>query len=299
MYSEILNLIPVERVKFNEPMYKHTTFRIGGPADVLIMPESYAEVTEIITFCKNNGINFFILGMGSNILVRDNGIRGVVIKLGNTLKNIRIFDNNIYAEAGIRLSELSKRAAAHSLRGLEFAEGIPGSLGGAVVMNAGAYGGEISKVVGEVEAIDHSGSVKKFTNAQIQYGYRKSIFQNSDYIVLAAILKLEHGEKEKIQATMREFAHLRREKQPLDFPSAGSTFRRPEGYYVGPMLEKMGLKGYNVGGAEVSRKHAGFIVNTGSATANDVINLIKYIQQKAREQFEVDLQPEIKIIGEA
>ncbi|MDD2586156.1 MAG: UDP-N-acetylmuramate dehydrogenase [Syntrophomonadaceae bacterium] len=299
MYSRILNFIPAERVKFNEPMHRHTTFRIGGPADVLIMPESFAEVTEIVSFCKDRGISFFILGMGSNILVRDKGIRGVVIKLGNKLKNIRISDNNIYAETGIRLSELSKRAAAHSLSGLEFAEGIPGSLGGAVVMNAGAYGGEISKVVAEVEAINDSGLVKKFTPEQIQYGYRKSIFQNSDYIILAASFKLEYGEKEKIQATMREFAHLRREKQPLDLPSAGSTFRRPEGYYVGPMLEKMGLKGYNVGGAAVSGKHAGFIVNTGSATANDVINLIKYIQQKAREQFEVDLQPEIKIIGEA
>jgi UDP-N-acetylmuramate dehydrogenase len=211
-------------------------------------------------YCQKNKLPLFIFGLGSNILVRDKGIRGVALKIGNNLKEIKISEQEIYAQAGVRLSELARRAADNSLSGLEFAEGIPGSLGGAVVMNAGAYAGEMKDVVLEVEAISQSGEIRIFPATDLGFGYRQSVFQHNDYVVLAVKMKLRTGVKAEIQSKMREYAHSRREKQPLEYPSAGSVFKRPTGYYVGPMIEKIGLKGYRVGGAQVSAKHAGFIV---------------------------------------
>lgn len=298
MYSRIFDFIPEGKVKFNEFMKNHTTFKIGGPADVMVTPRNINDIKNTISFCHNNKIKFYVLGLGSNLLVTDKGVRGVVIKLGNQLKEISVCGEEIYAEAGIRLAELAKKAGENSLSGLEFAEGIPGSLGGAVVMNAGAYDGEMKNVVVEATAIDNSGRIQTFTTEEIQFGYRSTIFQNSEHIVVSAKLNLTKGHREAIQAKMREFSRRRREKQPLEHPSAGSTFRRPEGFYVGPMLEQMGLKGYRIGGAEVSAKHAGFIINRGNATASDVLELIEYIQRQAKDQFGVYLKPEVKVIGE-
>lgn len=298
MYRQITSIIPEERVRFQEPLSSHTTFKIGGPADVMAFPESISEIQQLVQYCHEFHIPFLILGLGSNMLVRDKGFRGLVIKLGNSLKGLYIAGDEILAEAGIRLSELSKKAAANSLSGLEFAEGIPGSLGGAVVMNAGAYNGEMGQVLAAVSAIDPDGRIRKFQPEEMQLGYRTSVFQSTGWIVVSALLKLKPGRREDIENQMKEFARQRREKQPLDMPSAGSTFKRPVGYYVGPLLEGMGLKGFRIGGAEVSSKHAGFIVNAGQASAQDIMELIAYIQQRAWDEYQVKLETEIRIVGE-
>ena len=298
MYSEILNYLPADRLLFNENMKNHTTFKIGGPVDLMVMPRDEEDVRTVISFCQEKAIPLFIFGMGSNLLVRDGGIRGIAMKLGDNLDEVEIQGEEIYAQAGVNLATLTRIAAFHSLSGLEFAEGIPGSLGGAVVMNAGAYGGEMQKIVIAASSISLDGKLKTFPARDIQFGYRQSIFQKNGFVVLAARLQLKKGKQEQIEEQMYEFARRRAEKQPLDMPSAGSTFRRPAGFYVGPMLEEMGLKGYSMGDAMVSTKHAGFIVNSGNATARDVLNLIAYIKEKARECFEVDLYTEIRVVGE-
>lgn len=298
MYRQITSIIPEERIRFQEPLSSHTTFKIGGPADVMAFPESISEIQQLVQYCHEFHIPYVILGLGSNVLVRDKGFRGLVIKLGNSLKGLYISGDEILAEAGIRLSELSKKAAANSLSGLEFAEGIPGSVGGAVVMNAGAYNGEMGQVLAAVSAIDPDGRIRKFQPEDMQLGYRSSIFQNTGWIVVSALLKLTPGRREDIENQMKEYARQRRDKQPLDMPSAGSTFKRPSGYYVGPLLEEMGLKGFRIGGAEVSSKHAGFIVNAGQASAQDIINLIAFIQQRALNEYQIKLETEIRIVGE-
>jgi len=298
MYDELHDLLGKDSLKVNELMKNHTTFKVGGPVDVLVLPRTVEDIKTTINYCNKNKYPLFIFGLGSNIVVRDKGIRGIALKIGNSLKDIQISEQEIYAQAGVRLSELARKAAENSLSGLEFAEGIPGSLGGAVVMNAGAYDGEMKDVVWEVETISSLGETRIFTSAEIGFDYRQSVFQQNNYIVLAVKMKLKPGAKEEIQRKMREFAHSRREKQPLEYPSAGSVFRRPPGYYVGPMIEKLGLKGYSIGGAQVSAKHAGFIINTGDATAKDVLELITTIKKAAWEQFGVDLQPEIRVVGE-
>ncbi|MBO8158392.1 UDP-N-acetylmuramate dehydrogenase [Thermosyntropha sp.] len=298
MYEELTRILPVHTLRFNEPMSNHTSFKIGGPADIVVLPESIGDIQKVLFFAREKGIPLFIMGFGSNLLVRDKGVRGIVIKIGNCLNDFKVEDNEIYAEAGIRLSYLAKKAAENSLSGLEFAEGIPGSLGGAVFMNAGAYGGEMKDILKEVHAVSPDGEMKTFLKNEMRLSYRYSIFQDNGYIILGAKMQLKKGNKEQILVCMREFAARRREKQPLNMPSAGSIFKRPEGYYVGPMLEKLGLKGYRIGGAEVSDKHAGFIVNAGGATCEDVLQLIDYIKSKVREVYNVELEPEIKIIGE-
>lgn len=298
MYSGLLHLLPEERVKFAEPMKNHTSFKIGGPVDLMVQPENINEIKTVISYCKQQDISFFVFGLGSNILVRDRGIRGIAIKIGNKLKDVYISGQEVYAQAGIRLTELARHVAANALSGLEFAEGIPGSLGGAVVMNAGAYDGEIKDIVFEVEAIDSAGQIKIFERNELDFSYRKSVFQKNRLIVLSVRMKLKEGKKDEIHSKMKEFARRRRERQPLEYPSAGSVFKRPEGFYVGPMIEQLGLKGYKIGGAQISDKHAGFIINSGNAKAEDVLNLIKFIQEEARKRFDVDLQPEIRVIGE-
>ncbi|MGI5920492.1 MAG: UDP-N-acetylmuramate dehydrogenase [Syntrophomonadaceae bacterium] len=298
MYQELIALMPTDRIIFNEPMHKHTTFKIGGPVDIMVMPQSADELRQILKICADKNIPFLVFGLGSNILVRDKGYKGLVIKLGNSLKQIKVSGNEIYCEAGVRLSQLARKAASSNLSGLEFAEGIPGSLGGAIVMNAGAYDGEMKNIVSYVKAMGPHGEIKDFDSTELEFSYRHSVFQTNGYIVLSAVLKLNYAKAEDIYNKMRQFARQRREKQPLEYPSAGSIFRRPPGFYVGPMIEQMGLKGFRIGGAEVSSKHAGFIINTGNATADDVLQLIKYIQDKAVQQYGVELQPEIVIIGE-
>mgnify|MGYP000049784230 CR=1 FL=1 len=298
MYNRILEIIPEERLRWQEPLSAHTTFKVGGPADLMIFPQSVGEIQQVVRVCREEKIPYLVMGLGSNLLVRDKGFRGVVIKIGHALKGLYISGNEIIAEAGIRLSELSKKAAANCLSGLEFAEGIPGSVGGAVVMNAGAYDGEMSHIITAVSALDSSGDLHTFKPEDLAFGYRSSIFQKGDWIVISALMKLTPGRQEDIEAKMREYARLRREKQPLDMPSAGSIFKRPPGVYVGPLLEKMGLKGFKIGDAQVSTKHAGFIVNCGQATAQNIIDLIHYIQQRALDEYNIILEPEVRIVGE-
>jgi UDP-N-acetylmuramate dehydrogenase len=275
-------------------MRYHTSFKIGGPADLLVLPRNVEEVKGVVTYCYQHSIPLLVIGRGSNLLVRDKGIRGVVMKLADNFQAFSLQAEQINAQAGISLYDLVRNAAAAALQGLEFAEGIPGSLGGAVVMNAGAYGGEMSDVVSEVQAIDEKGNIRLFQKEELQYSYRRSVLQNSSYFVLGASLQLAPGNKAEIAARIQKYARQRADKQPLEMPSAGSTFRRPDGYYVGPMIEELGLKGYPYGKAQISAKHAGFIVNRGGATADDVLTLIAIVQKRVREKFGLDLQPEVR-----
>lgn len=298
MFDELRRQLPEEIVLINESMQNHTTFRIGGPADMMVCPHTAEEIKLVLIYCSARQLPVMILGMGSNLLVTDKGIRGIVIKLGSNFNSWQIEDEQIYAQAGIRLSELAKKAAQHALTGLEFAEGIPGSLGGAVLMNAGAYGGEMQDIIVAVEAMGPLGAMRTFSRQELNFAYRYSAFQDNRYTVLAARMQLRSGVKEEIYARMQQHAYSRREKQPLEYPSAGSTFKRPPGYFVGPLVEELNLKGYRIGGAEVSEKHAGFIVNRGGASAADVLQLINKIQIEARNKFGVELHPEIRIVGE-
>lgn len=298
MFDELQQQLPATILRVNEPMCNHTSFRIGGPADLLVIPGNIEEIKRVIIYCREYEVPLLVIGRGSNLLVRDKGIRGVVMKLGDNFQGCSIEGNQIEAQAGISLYALSCQAAAASLQGLEFAQGIPGSLGGAVVMNAGAYGGEMSDVVNEALAITETGELRRFKAPEMKYSYRHSIFQDLSCLVLSARLQLAAGDKTEIYGRMQEYAVKRREKQPLDLPSAGSTFKRPEGYYVGPMLEGLGLKGLRVGGAQISEKHAGFIVNRGGASAADVLTLINLVQMRVKEKFGIDLQPEVRIVGE-
>ncbi len=298
MYKELLKVLPAEIIKFNEPMREHTSFKIGGPVDLMVLPQNTGEVIKAAVWCRRNNVPLFIFGLGSNLLVREKGIRGVAVKIGHGLDKVVINGHEITAEAGISLADLSLTAAENGLRGLEFAEGIPGSLGGAVVMNAGAYQGEMKNIVAEVTVIDAEGNLKSLSNRELNFGYRRTILQNSPLILISVLLQLEPGHREDIKNRMAGFRQQRQQKQPLELPSAGSVFRRPEGFYVGPMLEELGLKGFTIGGAQVSEKHAGFIVNIGNATADDVLKLIIHIQGLVKQKFDIDLQTEILVAGE-
>lgn len=290
LYESLEKIIAKENIYVDEPMSRHTTFKTGGKADFLVVPQNKAEMIELLKL----DVEKTIIGNGSNLLVRDGGIRGLVIKT-TSLKNYVIEDDIIIAEAGMSLSKLSNIAKENALTGLEFACGIPGTLGGAVMMNASAYGGETSNVVIETEYADLKGNVYK--TKEHDFGYRKSMFTGSEYTILESKLKLEHGNKEEIENKMKELMKSRNEKQPVNMPSAGSTFKRPEGYFAGKLIEDAGLKGYKIGGAEVSTLHAGFIINDGNATSEDILNLIKHIQNKVKNEFGVELEPEVKIIG--
>ena len=284
-------------VRFDEPMSKHTSFKIGGPADIVCLPENLFEIQKLIKYFKEKAINFIIIGNGSNLLVSDEGICGAVIKIGNQMSEIKISGEELYAEAGALLSKTANAALNAELSGMEALSGIPGTIGGAVYMNAGAYGTEIKDVLKEVTFIDSDGNLKTLPCEELELGYRKSIFTNKDYIVLSCVLKLKKGDKTEILANMKDYTKRRTDKQPLTYPSAGSTFKRPEGYFAGKLIEDSGLKGYSIGGAKISELHAGFIINYNNATANDVKELIKYAQNTVFEKFGVKIEPEIKIIG--
>lgn len=289
---------PENLVLIDEPMKNHTSFKIGGPADVLFMPREVKQISQAVALCKELDVDYFIMGNGSNLLVSDKGIRGVVIKISENLSDVRVKDNRIIAQSGILLSKLSKIALKHSLTGLEFASGIPGSLGGAITMNAGAYGGEMKDVVTLVRCIDEKGEIIEFTNEQMKFGYRSSIIEERDLIVIEVEMELKKGNYEDIKNYMDLLTQKRTSKQPLYLPSAGSTFKRPEGHYAGKLIEDAGLRGLRFGDAQVSEKHCGFVVNLGNATCNDVLNLIKVIQKTVRDKFGVELKTEVKIIGE-
>lgn len=298
MYNELHQKLPPDILYENEPMQNHTSFKIGGPADIMVIPRRIEEIKSVVSYCHQHTAPLLVIGRGSNLLVRDKGIRGVVLKLGYNFQAFRLEGEKIWAQAGLSLSELAQNAAAASLQGLEFAEGIPGSLGGAAAMNAGAYGGEMKDVMIEVQAISNTGEIRLFKTNELNYSYRHSVFQELPYYVLAVRMQLKTGDKKEISLRMQEFAQRRRDKQPLEMPSAGSTFKRPDGFFVGPMIEELGLKGYQLGGAQISAKHAGFIVNQGGASAADVMALIGLVQVRVKEKFGIDLQPEVRIVGE-
>ena len=287
-------------VYLHEPMSKHTTFRIGGPADVLIEPSESSQIEAVCRTLRQLEIPFIVLGNGSNVLVGDQGIRGVVVKLGNAFSSChREEDTLLHAKAGIKLSRLAAYALDNSLTGLEFAAGIPGTLGGALYMNAGAYGGEMSQVVEEVSYLNEEGKVATIRGGNCQFGYRTSIFaENPDYVILGCTIRLQEGNPDEIRATMDDLAQRRLDKQPLNFPSAGSTFKRPEGAFAGKLIQDAGLMGLRIGGASVSEKHAGFVVNDKKATAKDVRDLIYLVQEKVKESSGFILEPEVRMIGE-
>ncbi len=293
-----MEIVPKTCIKYNEPMKNHTSFKIGGPVEVLIEPDSIEIIQNVLGWARVNQRPLLVFGQGTNLLVKDQGLKGIAIKLSNNFNKATVNNTEINAETGIRLSALAKLAANHSLTKLEFAEGIPGSLGGAVVMNAGAYDGEIQNVLRSVTAINMDGFMRTFAIEEMDLAYRYSVFQKNNYYLLSALLSLEKGKEKEIKAKMQQFARSRREKQPLEYPSAGSTFKRPTGHYVGPMIEKLGLKGFSIGGAQISMKHAGFIINRGNATAQNVLELITYIQDKVYEQYGINLEPELRIVGE-
>lgn len=292
------SILGEQNVKVDEPMSIHTSFRIGGPADILISPRSADDIVYVINTCKNEGIPYFIMGNGTNLIVRDKGIRGVVVKIYENFNSFSVKDGIIEAEAGILLSKISNIALQHGLSGLEFASGIPGTLGGAVAMNAGAYGGEMKDVVVRTEYIGLNGEMKTLQGDQHQFGYRSSVIQSENGIVLKSVMQLKRSDKQAIKDQMDDLTRKRKEKQPLNMPSAGSVFKRPEGYFAGKLVEDCGLRGYRIGGAEVSCLHCGFIVNAGDAKAEDVLKLIAYIQKEVSQQFGVNLETEVKIVGE-
>jgi len=290
-------LFPKMSVLKEEPMSTYTTFRVGGPARRMVFPQSVAETAAVLDLAAENGWPWLVLGNGSNLLVRDEGLDLLVIHTGRMTGKELINETTVRAEAGISLTRLAVFALDHGLAGLAFAHGIPGSLGGAVYMNAGAYGGEMSQVLSAVEAWFPGEGVVRLMPQQLELGYRRSIFSRKQGVVLAAEVTLTPGSKDAIRAEMEELFRRRKEKQPLEYPSAGSTFKRPEGYFAGALIEQCGLKGASVGGAQVSEKHAGFVINKGGATCADVLGLIGHVQETVRQQTGVSLECEVKILG--
>ncbi len=290
-----LDEFKIEYIK-NEPMSRHTTFKIGGSADVFVKVKNQDELQTVLSLCKEFNEPYFILGKGSNLLVSDNGVEGVVLSLCG-LDNITIDGDIVVCGAGAGLRAVCLACQKASLSGLEFAYGIPGTVGGALYMNAGAYGGEMSQVVVSATVIDKNQNVKEFSLTDMQLGYRTSAFKNTDLIITSVTFKLRQGNAQDIKAAMDDFFSRRRDKQPLEFPSAGSTFKRPEGYFAGSLIEQNNLKGVSVGGAQVSEKHAGFVINKGSATCSDVLSLIKKVQDTVKAADGVDLEPEVIFVG--
>ena len=284
-------------IKIDENMSNHIHFKVGGPVDILLIPSKVSQVVETLKICKNENIPYFIIGNGSNLLVKDGGIRGVVIKLSNLL-SIEVNGNIIKASSGTLLEDVSKKAVENSLTGFEFACGIPGSVGGAVFMNAGAYDGEIKNVIKEAEVLDRDGNIKVLSKEELELGYRTSKVMKDNLVVISATFELTKGDKEKIRERVNELTEKRESKQPLEYPSAGSTFKRPEGYFAGKLIQDAGLKGASLGGAAVSEKHSGFVINKDGATAEDVLNLIAHVQNEVKKQFGVELHTEVRIIGE-
>ena len=292
------NLLGKDRVLVDEPMKRHTTFRIGGPADFFLLPSTVDEVRGILEICREEELPYFILGNGSNLLVSDKGYRGVIIQLYRNFSNISVEGNEICASSGALLSQIAAAARNASLTGFEFAGGIPGTLGGAVFMNAGAYGGELKDVLKEAVVMTEQGEILTLPVEKLEMGYRTSRIKKAGYLVLEARLVLKQGDMDQIRDITKDLTEKRVSKQPLEYPSAGSTFKRPEGYFAGKLIMDAGLRGYQVGDAQVSEKHCGFVINKGNATAADVLTLIENVREKVQEQFGVTLEPEVKFLGE-
>lgn len=294
----IFEQLPNDIVKTNETMKAHTSFKVGGIADYFIVPQNLEQLKLAINTCTHNNIDYYIIGNGSNILVSDNGYRGAIIQIFKNMNSFCVKDNTIEAYSGILLSKLSNIALENNLTGFEFATGIPGTLGGAVTMNAGAYGGEIKQVIASSLVMDNRGNMFTLTRDELELGYRTSKVSKENLIVISAKLCFEVGEYETIKEYIYKLNVQRKEKQPLEFPSAGSTFKRPEGYFAGKLIMDSGLKGFCIGDAQISEKHCGFIVNKGNATSQNIFDLIKYVQKIVDEKFGVKLEPEIKFIGQ-
>lgn len=296
-FNKLKEILDINDIEIDAAMNKYTSFKVGGAVDYLVNPGSYTQVSDIVKICQEFNMPYYIIGNCSNLIVRDGGFRGVLIKLSK-LNKIYVEDNRITAQSGTLLKSVSNAALDEGLTGFEFASGIPGSVGGAIYMNAGAYDGEISKVIEDARVLDNSGVIINLTNEKLELGYRSSSVQNYGYVVLEATFKLNHGDKTKISNRITELTNRRCDKQPLEFPSAGSTFKRPDGYFAAKLIEDTGLKGLSVGGAQVSTKHCGFLINKEEASAKDVIDLITMVQERVKEKFNVDLHPEVRIIGE-
>lgn len=294
--DSVTEAMPELVIRTEEPMSKHTTFRIGGAAEVFAAPDA-RELPQLLAMAKGADVPVTVIGNGSNLLVGDRGIAGLVIEIGERMSEVRIEGTILVAGAGALLSKAAQTAAAAGLGGLEFAAGIPGSVGGAVVMNAGAYGGEMKDVLQSVKVLTEEGELLILTTEELELGYRHSCVPERKYIVVEATMELAAKPEEEIRAYMAELRAKRIEKQPLEYPSAGSTFKRPEGYFAGKLIMDAGLRGYTVGGAQVSEKHCGFVINKGDATAADVRQLMQDVHDRVKEQFDVELEPEVKLIG--
>lgn len=295
--TELQNVMGGSGIFMEEPMKKHTTFRVGGPADVLVQPDETA-LAAILALCIQYHVSYSFIGNGSNLLVGDKGIRGVVIEMTDPMGNIEVDGTKITAQAGAMLSKIANTAASNGLGGMEFAAGIPGSVGGAVVMNAGAYGREMKDIIEKVYVLDENGAQLELDRDALDLGYRHSCIPEKKYIVTKVVLELVPRNEAEIRSEMKELNEKRAEKQPLQYPSAGSTFKRPEGYFAGKLIMDVGLRGYQVGGAQVSEKHCGFVINKGDATAADICQLMRDVSDKVQAQFGVVLEPEVKMIGE-
>lgn len=298
LYKELCAVSGQENVLTDEPMRRHTTFRIGGPADYFVTASCAEEIRDIIGICLRNAVTYYIMGNGSDLLVGDKGFRGVIIQIFKRMNAIRVEGERIFVQAGALLSRTAAAACEASLTGMEFASGIPGTMGGALRMNAGAYGGEMKQIVESADILTADGEVKTLSVDELGLGYRTSVISRNDYVALEVVLKLNKGSREEIRARMDELKEKRVQKQPLEYGSAGSTFKRPEGYFAGKLIEDAGLRGYRVGDAQVSEKHCGFVINRGSATAAEVAQLMEDVADRVEQKFGVRLEPEVKKIGE-
>lgn len=294
---KLREILDIEDIKIDEPMKEHTSFKVGGPVDILLTPKDFNQVVDVVKLCKKENIPYYIMGNGSNLLVKDGGIRGVMIKLVK-LNKIQVKGNKIITESGVSLKDISTTALENCLTGFEFACGIPGSVGGAVTMNAGAYNGEISNVIESAKVICNSGEIIVLNREEMELGYRMSSILKNGYTILEVTFNLEKGNKENIMNRIEDLSRRRNEKQPLEYASAGSTFKRPQGHFAAKLIEDSGLKGESVGDAQVSEKHSGFIINKGNATAKDILTLISIVQDRVRQNFDIDLYTEVRIIGE-
>lgn len=293
----LLEIFDESQILINENMSGHTTFRVGGPAQFYVQPKA-SQVADVVRLCVQQGVPYVIIGNGSNLLVGDKGISGVVIEIGKQMSEIKVEENCIYAQGGALLAKVANAAADNSLTGMEFASGIPGCIGGGTVMNAGAYGGELRQIITKVHCVDEEGNALVLTNEECAFDYRYSIIPEKGYIVTGVEIRLSRGNENEIREKMKDLNKQRTEKQPLEFPSAGSTFKRPEGHFAGKLIQDAGLAGFSVGGAQVSSKHCGFVINKGGATAADVKQVMELVTQKVQKEFGVTLEAEVKMLGD-
>lgn len=296
-YQELCQTVGKINVLLDEPMWKHTTFRVGGNATYFVAPESAEQVKNVIQVCEKNQIPFYVIGNGSNLLVSDEGFSGVILQICSKMDRYEMKEGKIKVQAGALLTKVANRVSKEGYAGMEFAVGIPGTVGGAVAMNAGAYGGEIKDVITSALVLTKEGEIIRLDKDGLNLGYRSSAVVEQEYVVLEVEFQLEKGDVEEIKARCNENTRARMEKQPLEYPSAGSTFKRPEGYFAGKLIMDAGMKGYTVGGAQVSEKHCGFVINKGQATARDVVDVITRVQEKVQKIFGVTLETEVKMIG--